>query len=63
MMVSATIFVELEVLAKHEEEEKLRQKSRTLWLKQGDKNNIFFQRLATSHRRYNTIDRLVIRGK
>jgi len=62
LMVRATILVELEVLANHDEE-RWRQKSRALWLKEGDKNTRFFQRLATAHRRYNTIDRLVVRGE
>jgi len=62
LMVRATILVELEVLANHDEE-RWRQKSRALWLKEGDKNTRFFQRLATTHRRYNTIDRLVVRGE
>lgn len=61
MMVRATIVVELEDMAKHEEA-KWRQKSRVLWLKQGD-NTKFFQRMATAHRRFNTIDRLVVRGE
>ncbi|KAG5589358.1 hypothetical protein H5410_039872, partial [Solanum commersonii] len=61
MVIKTTILVELEVLAK-QEEASWRQKSRLLWLKQGDKNTRFFQRQATAHRRYNTIDRLVVRG-
>lgn len=62
MMVRATIVVELEDMAKNEEA-KWRQKSRVLWLKQGDNNTKFFQRMATAHRRFNTIDRLVVRGE
>lgn len=31
-----------------------------LWLQLGDKNTRFFQRMDTAHRKYNTIDRLVI---
>lgn len=62
MMIGATILAELEVLAK-QEEDRWRQKSRVLWLKQGDKNTKFFQRLGTAHRRYNTVDRLVVRGR
>lgn len=40
MMVRATIVVELEDMAKNEEA-KWRQKSRVLWLKQGDNNTVF----------------------
>ncbi|WMV54824.1 hypothetical protein MTR67_048209 [Solanum verrucosum] len=61
MIIRATILVELEELAKNEES-RWRQKS-VLWLKQGDNNTKFFQRVATSHRRYNTIDRLIISGE
>ena len=42
------------------EEISLRQKSRCLWLKEGDKNRKFFQRMANSYRRGNSIDRLRI---
>ncbi|XP_060190379.1 uncharacterized protein LOC132619509 [Lycium barbarum] len=42
------------------EEISWRQKSRCLWLKEGDKNTKFFQRMANSHRKGNTIDRLKI---
>ncbi|WMV45909.1 hypothetical protein MTR67_039294, partial [Solanum verrucosum] len=62
MIVRATVLVELEKLAKNEEA-RWRQKSRVLWLQQGDNNTIFFQRMATAHKRYNAIDKLVIRGE
>lgn len=42
---------------------KWRQESRLLWLKQGDNNTSFFQKMATAHRRINTIDRLIDRGE
>lgn len=35
-------------------------KSRCLWLKEGDKNTKFFQRIANSHRISNCIDRLML---
>lgn len=52
----------MEELAKNKEL-KWRQKSRVLWLKQWDNNTRFFQRMATSHRRTNTIDRLIDKGE
>lgn len=30
-------------------------------MKEGDRNTRFFQRLATAHKRYNTIDRLIVK--
>ena len=40
-----------------------RQKSRALFLKEGDRNTKFFHRIANSHRRYNTIDTLMVDGE
>lgn len=37
-----------------------RQKSRCLWLKEGDRNTKFFQRVANANRRYNRIDKLLV---
>ena len=45
------------------EEISLRQKSRALWLKEGDKNSKFFHRIATSNRNRNTIGQLSIDGE
>uniref|UniRef100_A0A2N9G078 Reverse transcriptase domain-containing protein n=1 Tax=Fagus sylvatica TaxID=28930 RepID=A0A2N9G078_FAGSY len=45
------------------EEISWRQKSRAIWLKEGDKNTKFFHRLANSHRRYNSISSLLINGE
>lgn len=42
------------------EEVSWRQKSRYLWLREGDKSTKFFQRVANSHRRSNQIDKLQI---
>ena len=45
------------------EEISWRQKSRALWLKEGDKNSNFFHRLANSNRRTNSISQLSINGE
>jgi hypothetical protein len=45
------------------EEVSWRQKSRALWLKEGDSNTKFFHRLVNSHRIYNTIEALVVGGQ
>ncbi|KAG5631499.1 hypothetical protein H5410_003216 [Solanum commersonii] len=42
------------------EEASWRQKSRCLWLKEGDRNTKFFQRVANANRRYNRIDKLLV---
>ncbi|KAG5622396.1 hypothetical protein H5410_007614 [Solanum commersonii] len=57
-----------ELLLKYEEllkkeEISWRQKSRVLWLKEGDKNTKFFHKMANAHKRYNNIDQLVIHGE
>ena len=39
-----------------------RQKSRAIWLKEGDKNSKFFHCLASSHQSTNTIGKLLIDG-
>ena len=44
------------------EEINCRQKSRALWLREGDNNTRFFHRIANSNRRFNTIDRLLVNG-
>lgn len=54
-----SIRIELRQLAKAEEI-LWRQKSRCLWLKEGDKNTKYFQKIANSHRRSNFIDELMI---
>lgn len=45
------------------EEVSWRQKSRCLWLKEGYRNTRYFQTMANSHRRYNSIDKLKIDNK
>ncbi|XP_035544681.1 uncharacterized protein LOC118348042 [Juglans regia] len=44
------------------EEISWRQKSRALWLREGDKNTKFFHRMANAHRRFNYIESLSIDG-
>jgi hypothetical protein len=44
------------------EEVSWRQKSRVLWLREGDKCTKFFHIMANSNRRRNTIDSLLIDG-
>jgi len=44
------------------EEMNWRQKSRALWLKEGDKNTNFFHRVANSHRKFSQVDSLSING-
>ncbi|KAG5575672.1 hypothetical protein H5410_055806 [Solanum commersonii] len=45
---------EFEDIARHEEIA-WRQRSRTLWLKQGDRNTIFFHKTANAHKRVKTL--------
>ena len=44
------------------EEVSWRQKSRTLWLKEGDNNTKFFHKMVNLHRRYNYMDKVVVDG-
>jgi hypothetical protein len=53
--------LELEKVA-HLEEVSWRQKSRVLWLKEGDNNTKFFHKMANSHRRYNYMERVEVAG-
>ena len=45
------------------EETSWRQKSREIWLKEGDRCTGFFHKIANSHKRRNTIDRIQIGGE
>ena len=40
-----------------------RQKSRVLCIREGDRNTKFFHRITNSHRRFNSIDRLMVDAK
>ncbi|XP_059659241.1 uncharacterized protein LOC132306062 [Cornus florida] len=52
------VFAEIALM----EEISWRQKSRALWLKDGDRNTKFFHRLANTHRRCNHIGRIRVNG-
>ena len=45
------------------EETHWRQLSREIWLKEGDRNMGFFHRMASAHRRSNSLDRIKINGE
>ena len=57
-----TLISEFEDIAKREEIA-WRQRSRAVWLEQGDRNTNFFHRTANAHRRMNTISKLKVRRK
>ena len=40
-----------------------RQKFRVLCIRKGDRNTKFFHRISNSHRRFNSIDRLMVDGE
>nr|XP_009774803.1 PREDICTED: uncharacterized protein LOC104224793 [Nicotiana sylvestris]XP_016490633.1 PREDICTED: uncharacterized protein LOC107810374 [Nicotiana tabacum] len=61
LVQKASLVMELEEIAKNEELI-WRQKSRVQWLKQGDRNTKYFQRITNAHRRFNNIDKLNING-
>lgn len=45
------------------EEVAWRQKSRSLWLKKGDRSTKFFHKVATAHKRFNNINQLMVQGE
>ena len=45
-----------------QEEVSWRQKSRALWLKEGDQNTKFFHSLANSHRQNNAVAAMMVEG-
>ncbi|KAG5610124.1 hypothetical protein H5410_021405 [Solanum commersonii] len=53
--------MEFEDIAR-KEEIAWRQRSRTTWLREGDRNTSFFHKTANIHRRFNTIDKLNVDG-
>ncbi|KAG5619805.1 hypothetical protein H5410_005023 [Solanum commersonii] len=60
-MEKASLIMNFEQLIKNEEI-LWRQRSRSLWLKEGDKNTKFFHKMANAHKRYNNIDQLLVQG-
>ena len=56
-----TLLLELDKLA-HFKETSWRQKSRVLWLKEGDNNTKFFHKMANSNRRWNFMEKLEVDG-
>nr|XP_009762741.1 PREDICTED: uncharacterized protein LOC104214730 [Nicotiana sylvestris] len=54
-----TLTLEFEEIANHEEVA-WRQRSRALWLKEGDKNTKFFHRTTNAHRKFNNIAQLIV---
>jgi len=58
----ADLTLELEGLIKNEEVA-WRQKSRALWLKEGNRNTKFFHKVANTHKRFNYIDQLMVQGE
>lgn len=55
-------FEEVEKIKRLQKKIAWRQRSRALWLKEGDRNTKFFKRTANAHKRYNNIDQLVVNG-
>jgi hypothetical protein len=55
------VISELDKLA-HLEETSWRQKSRVLWLKEGDNNTKFFHKMANSNRRRNYMKKVEVDG-
>ena len=45
------------------EEVSWRQKSREIWLKEGDRNTKFFHKMAKAHRRRNQLNRIKVNGR
>ena len=56
-----SLLLELDKLA-HFEETSWHQKSRVLWLKEGDNNTKFFHKIANSNRRRNLMEKLEVDG-
>ncbi|KAG5585966.1 hypothetical protein H5410_046400 [Solanum commersonii] len=59
ILQKVNLAMEFEEIAK-KEEIAWKQRSRVQWLKHGDKNTKFFHRIATSHKKFNTMEQLDI---
>lgn len=62
IQTEAGLMLEYEELIKREEIA-WRQRSRALWLKEWDRNTKFFHKVANAHKRYNSIDQLLVQGE
>ncbi|WMV21816.1 hypothetical protein MTR67_015201 [Solanum verrucosum] len=62
MIQKTHLGMEFEEVAK-QEEIAWKQRSRIQWLKQGDKNTKFFHRIATTHKRFNSMEQLEVEGE
>lgn len=61
-LLYATHSLEIDGLIKNEKVA-WRQKSRALWLKEGDRNTKFFHKVANAHKRLYNIDQLMVQGE
>lgn len=61
MLQKVNLSMEFEEVPKREESV-WKQRSRVQWLKHGDQNTKFFNRTATSHKRFNSMEQLVVDG-
>lgn len=62
MVDKTSLLLKYEELLKNEEVA-WKQRSRAIWLKEGDRNTKFFHKTANTHKRCNNIDHLTIQGE